>query len=226
MNQLKLNENSCHKIITFNNFMDLAELTLNYIKSGSVAISGGSTYAALFDKWQNLNPNCKHSCFFPVDERIVPINDVDSNWGVAYNSFLKPIDREIDKENFADTLDHYQQILDKKFNNQLPIFDVIFLGVGDDGHTASLFPGLQCLDDRISTLLQTISPKPPYNRITLAPKVLLSAKNLITIVAGKSKTEIAKKIFIDKDHNLPIVRLLSERTESTIYLEKELADSL
>jgi len=105
----------------------------------------------------------------------------------------------------------------------LPVFDVIFLGVGDDGHTASLFPGQPYLDDLTSVVLGTTSPKPPFKRITLGMAPLIAAKRLLVIVAGAEKRNIVARIF-GKDQSIPIVNVLSQRKDSTVFMEKFLLE--
>ena len=161
MKKLQFNANASAEIISFKNYSSLAKATEPFIKKGFVALSGGNTYSRLFQYWTELKPDCSKASFFPVDERVVPFDDPQSNWGNAYRNFLIPINREDDKSNFAQSAAQYYSILKSKFKCNLPVFDVIFLGVGDDGHTASLFPGQPSLEDSTSVVLETISPKPP-----------------------------------------------------------------
>jgi 6-phosphogluconolactonase len=98
------------------------------------------------------------------------------------------------------------------------VFDTIFLGVGDDGHTASLFPGSPALSDTTSLVLHTRSPKPPHDRITLGLRPLLCARHLVVIVAGQTKAPIMERIRRGDD-SLPIVTVLAGRHESELYFE-------
>ena len=225
MNKLQFNANASADIISFGNYSSLAEATMPFIQNGFVALSGGNTYSRLFPLWVTLKPDCAHASFFPVDERVVPFDDPQSNWGAAYRNFLIPINREDDKSNFAQSAAQYYSILKSKFNCNFPVFDVIFLGVGDDGHTASLFPRQPYLDDTASVVLETISPKPPFPRVTLGLGPIISAKKVIAIVSGKEKAAIVKKIF-QKDFDLPIVKVLSQRKSSTLFIEESILPDL
>jgi 6-phosphogluconolactonase len=221
MQKLQFNANAIAEIIPFEGFSSLAQATRPFIEKGAIALSGGNTFSRLFPLWLALKPNCSQASFFPVDERVVPFDDPQSNWGAAYNNFLLPLKKEHDKSNFAQSANQYYAILKSKFKTDFPIFDVIFLGVGDDGHTASLFPGLPCLSDTTSAVLETISPKSPFSRVTLGLGPIIIAKNVIAILAGKEKALIAKKIF-EKDLRLPIVKILSQRKNSTLFIEESI----
>ena len=225
MHKLQFNANSSAEIITFKNYYSLAAATVPFIQKGFVALSGGNTYSRLFPLWAALKPDCAHASFFPVDERVVPFDDPQSNWGITYRNFLIPINREDDKSNFAQSAEQYYSILKSKFKCNLPVFDIIFLGIGDDGHTASLFPGQPDLDDTTSVVLETTSPKPPFSRITLGLGSIISAKKVIAILSGNEKADIAKKIF-QKDLDLPIVKVLSQRKSSMLFVEESIMPDL
>ncbi len=210
---------------TFDSFETLARLTLPYLSKGAIALSGGSTYGRLFSRWADLSPDCGGATFFPVDERLVDFSDPHSNWGAAYREFLSRVGRQADKAHFASSREKYLAMLNAHFWCQLPVFDAIFLGVGDDGHTASLFPGEPYLDDMQSIVLETRSPQPPIGRVTLAMAPLLAAQTLIVIISGETKKPVVEKI-LRNDLTLPITKVLSGRTRSLIFIEKDLAPSI
>lgn len=207
--------------VSFHSFEELAALTLPYLLKGNIALSGGSTYGRLFPLWVGLSPDCRKSTFFPVDERIVDFNDPSSNWGAANRHFLSLIGKTEDAFNFAASADAYRSLLKARFSAEMPLFDAVFLGVGGDGHTASLFPGEGYLDDLTSVVLETISPKPPFRRVTLGLAPLIAAKTLIVIIAGKEKRQVAAKIFAN-DETLPISKILSRRKSSLLFVEDAL----
>jgi 6-phosphogluconolactonase len=225
MYKLQFNANASAEIITFKDYYSLAEATMPFIQKGFVALSGGNTYSRLFPLWVALKPDCAHASFFPVDERIVPFDDPQSNWGLTYRNFLIPINKEDDKNNFAQSAVQYYSMLKSKLKCNLPVFDVIFLGIGDDGHTASLFPKQPDLDDTTSVVLETTSPKPPFSRITLGLGPIISAKKVIAILSGNEKAAIAKKIF-KKNLELPIVKVLSQRKSSIMFIEESILPPL
>ena len=210
-----------YSITAFHSLDELARLTLPYLLKGNVAISGGATFGRLFSFWAARKPDCRAATFFPVDERLVDFDDPRSNWGAAYREFLSRVGKSNDKANFAAGAEQYRKLLAAHFQTEMPVFDAVFLGVGDDGHTASLFPDGQYLDDFKSVVLATTSPKPPFQRITLAPAPLIAAKTLIVVIAGKEKKPIVEKIF-HLDSGLPIVRIITRRKESLLLIEKDL----
>lgn len=95
----------------------------------------------------------------------------------------------------------YEATIREKFNKPtgIPSFDLLLLGVGPDGHTASLFPGHEIINvtDRLIATI-TDSPKPPPQRITMTFPLINNARFSIFAVAGKGKAEIVKQIFADK----------------------------
>lgn len=107
--------------------------------------------------------------------------------------------------------DDYERVIREMFNKPegTPSFDLLLLGVGPDGHIASLFPGHELLNvtDRLITYI-TDSPKPPPKRITMTYKLINEARNSIFTVPGKGKADIIKKIF-DTKVDLPAARVNS-----------------
>lgn len=167
----------------------------------SVAFSGGSmpkTLAKIADvpgvEW------AKWHVFF-ADERCVPLDSEDSNYKACADHFFAKttIPREqiytVDFEvSPAEAAVKYEESL-KKVMGDSPSFDIIFLGMGPDGHTASLFPGhpLLTYEDTLVTSI-TDSPKPPPNRITLTFPCINTAKEIVFIATGSSKAPIFKEM--------------------------------
>ncbi len=221
MQTINFNRNSSATVHTFDTVESVAKDTASLIADGTIAISGGSTYASVCTYWSKQEITFNAPLFFPVDERVVPFADSESNWGMIYKSFLKPKGFNKQKEHHVSSVDDYKQLLMKTFNSEIPVFDTIFLGVGNDGHTASLFPGGNYLTDTQSIVLATTSPKSPQKRITLSPTVIAQAKKCVVIIAGEKKRTIVKGLF-NKIASLPIVSILSLRNQSDIYIHKEL----
>jgi 6-phosphogluconolactonase len=221
MNTTLVDSSNNYSVTEFDSFETLARLTLPYLSKGAIALSGGSTYGRLFPLWADQSPDCSQATFFPVDERLVGFSDPLSNWGAAYRDFLSRVGRQADKAHFASSAEQYRAMLNAHFRRRMPVFDAVFLGVGDDGHTASLFPGEPYLDDVQTIVLETESPRPPVKRITLAMAPLAAAKTLIVIIAGQEKKPVCEKLF-SSDPSLPITKVLSRRARSLIYIERDL----
>lgn len=220
---LSFDNNASARIRFFKSLQDCARLTLPCLCRRSVALSCGSTYARIFPLWTALKPDCKTTVFFPSDERIVPFDSDESNWGTIYRNFLSHIGREVDGKHHPESVQEFRRMLLAHFKSREPVFDTVFLGAGADGHTASLFPGNQYLDDVDSMVLQTASPYPPYHRLTLGPAVLIRARTVVVVIAGNEKNILVKR-FLEKDMSLPIVQILTKRTgENLVFIEESLA---
>jgi 6-phosphogluconolactonase len=192
--------------------------------SFKVAVSGGSlpkTLAqALLAKPSSAEDTIKFNKWeiFFADERAVPLNHEDSNYGLLKKELLdkipaemgKPTVHAIDVEHLDDVqelADQYEQLLVKSFASRdsvkLPIFDLLLLGCGPDGHTCSLFPGHALLRETDAWVAPIEdSPKPPPKRITLSLPVVTHGVKIAFVATGGGKKEILKKIF-EEGNGLP-----------------------
>lgn len=162
----------------------------------SVALAGGHTpraiYAHLADRYVNL-PWTLLDIYFG-DERRVPPEDPASNYQMAYESLLsrvpiQPASVHRMPGERADALAaarEYESVLP-------PSLDVILLGLGADGHTASLFPGAPQLRERERRVVPSSSPLPPVGRLTITPPVIAAAHHVAVIAAGRSKSMIVAR---------------------------------
>ncbi len=174
----------------------------------AVALSGGSTPRALYsllagDEFQSQVPwNRVH--FFWGDERCVPPEHPDSNYRMAFETLLskapvpeKNIHRieaecapEIAAAGYEQTIRDFFRLS----GSDWPRFDLILLGLGDDGHTASLFPGSEALQETRRLAVATYVEKLKSHRVTLTLPVLNHAANIFFLVAGENKTGILKDV--------------------------------
>ncbi|RDA83473.1 hypothetical protein CP532_7059, partial [Ophiocordyceps camponoti-leonardi (nom. inval.)] len=196
-----------------------------------VAVSGGSlpkTLAAALlgdEGSENTDKNTidfsKWEIFF-ADERAVPLDDQESNYALLKKELLDkisedgrhaqpkvhPIDASLLGQGPQALADAYEQTLVGSFASRdsvrLPIFDLVLLGCGPDGHTCSLFPGHALLRESDAWVAPIEdSPKPPPCRITLTLPVVTHAIRLAFVATGAGKKEIMKSIFDSPDEQLP-----------------------
>jgi 6-phosphogluconolactonase len=184
-----------------------------------IAVSGGSLPAtlskALLNKTPNENPSTspqfsKWEIFF-ADERAVPLDHEDSNYMLVKRDLLDriPSSEGTPKvypinishlSNTQDLADDYQETLTNSFASKdsvkLPMFDLILLGCGPDGHTCSLFPGHALLRESDAWVASIDdSPKPPPRRITLTLPVVTHALRIAFVATGAGKKDVLKRIF-------------------------------
>jgi 6-phosphogluconolactonase len=178
----------------------------------TVALTGGSSPVALY-KLLAQQPYIEQvpwqeTFIFWGDERWVPLTDELSNAKMAFDTFLNavPVPRQqiypmweadITPEDFALK---YEQLLQTHFKDKEPQFDLILLGMGDDGHTASLFPGTEVLQEK-SRWVQAyyLEPQSMY-RITLTAPLINQANVINFLTFGSNKAEALKEV-LEGDRN-------------------------
>ncbi|MCB9059688.1 MAG: 6-phosphogluconolactonase [Calditrichae bacterium] len=191
-----------------------AQLLINKTRAGSdhfnVSLSGGSTpknifeYLAAFHQksipWGKIK-------FFWGDERCVPPTDSDSNFKMANDSLLAKL--EIPAENIfrikgendpQSEADNYNILLQNqiKTENGFPRFDLIMLGLGEDGHTASIFPNQKELLESDKICAVAVHPESGQKRITLTGKVINNAATVVFIATSQKKSKVAGEILSQK----------------------------
>jgi 6-phosphogluconolactonase len=176
-------------------------------KTFTIALSGGSTPETLFTilsenfaasvPWQFIH-------VFWGDERCVPPDNKESNFGMANKRLLSKI--KIPSENIhrvrgeddpeKEAIRYSEEI--SAFTakrDDLPLFDLIILGLGEDGHTASIFPGHTVLFDSWKICEVAFHPVTKQKRITLTGRVINNAENVSFLITGEKKAEVIGKLF-------------------------------
>jgi len=191
-------------------FVEAAREAVSLKDSFSVALSGGSTPKALYGLLLNngplraMVPWCKIQFFFG-DERHVPPDDAESNFRMASEAMLAkaPIDsKQVHRikgeiESAAAAAEEYERDLRMSFRLEagaLPRFDLVLLGMGPEGHTASLFPGTKALKEERRLVVSNWVGKLYTDRITLTPPVLNNAARVVFMVHGAEKAPALKAV--------------------------------
>ena len=183
----------------------------------TVALSGGSSPIPLYLALANAkNLPWSSTQLFLVDERFVSHKNSASNYRMIKTQLLDklslddaqihvvPVDKTPEK-----SASEYADILKENFNvqsNRFPSFDLILLGLGEDGHTASLFTEKDCNENE-KLVMHTMSPKAPHDRITLTLPVLNHAKNIIFFIRGENKKQIIAHVFQQDNADYPASRI-------------------
>jgi len=172
----------------------------------SVALSGGSTpellFSALGDHFSKSAP-WEYVHFFWGDERCVPPDNLESNYGMTRRILLDKIDIPSlnihrikgEEEPETEAIRYSEEISDFTGKRDgLPLFDLIILGLGEDGHTASIFPGHIELFNSDKICEVAVHPVTLKKRITLTGRVINNADSVTFLVTGKKKAVIVDKI--------------------------------
>jgi 6-phosphogluconolactonase len=181
-----------------------------------IAVSGGSTPKAMFallaDKsapyfarvpWGKLE-------LFWVDERCVPPTDTDSNYRMTNEAMLSKVplaaeqihrmEGELDPQVAATQYEAELRDAFKLEGAETPVFDLILLGMGDDGHTASLFPHTQALDEKDRLVVANHVPQKDTWRITLTKTVINHGREVAFLVEGAAKTDVLAEVLLGPYH--------------------------
>jgi 6-phosphogluconolactonase len=192
----------------------LGEMAQAFFERGRchLALTGGTTpravYAALVERKNEMVGTPRAKAYAPVfakttfyfgDERCVPADDPESNFKMAKDSLagLGALDlkrREGERPDVEQAARDYEALLP-------PAFDVLLLGIGEDGHLCSLFPGFPQLDEKVRRVVVVDgSPKPPAKRMTITPPVIGAARSIIVMATGAGKADaVARALEGDLD---------------------------
>jgi 6-phosphogluconolactonase len=205
-----------------------------------VAISGGATPTLMYrllagDEYRSKAP-WADTHFFWVDERCLPPDHSASNYGRALIDFIEsvpippaqvhnmPVDLPVEKGALK-----YEQELMVFFQLEegaVPVFDLIFLGVGADGHTASLFPGSKALEERHRLVIAVKGGNPDVDRLTMTLPVINNARKIVFLVSGKGKAQIVHDLFVPTQKVFPAQRIKPLKRESIWVLDKDASSLL
>lgn len=187
----------------------------------SIALSGGGTPAGIYKLWGErpfvAEMPWQQTHFFWGDERLVPPDDPGSNYRQAADLLLK--NAPIPPENIhrargelgmeTAVADYTAQLQAFSPDGSPPRFDVVLLGMGSDGHTASLFPGSPVNQPEWVVGVTANYDGRPANRITLTPRLINCARHIIFLVTGSSKAKTLQEVLYGayRPDDLPAQRI-------------------
>jgi len=202
-------------------------------------LSGGSTPAQLYallagPEWARRFDWARVAFFFG-DERCVPPDDPQSNYRMARTSLLEPLGvsgeqvhrmrGELGAQAAAEDYRAELQRCPGPGPGGLPVFDLILLGLGGDGHTASLFPGTAALDER-SVWVSESHPAGLVPRVTLTFPVLDAARRVLFLVSGSDKARAVREVLHGKRASLPAARVRQQAGDAEWLLDAAAASEL
>jgi 6-phosphogluconolactonase len=208
----------------------------------SVALCGGSTpgevYRALSLPPRSTSIKWDKIDFFLGDERFVPHTDDRSNYLMVQQTMIhnltgvKPQVYPVNDKcsNVQQAANEYQTLIKKVIPcnaEGIPSFDIILLGIGEDGHTASLFPNDNAVNDHSAICLPVNHPTDGTQRVTFSVDLITAANRIMYLVKGKSKAQIAKTIVTGNDSIMHYpARLFTKVSDKTSFFLDSMAASL
>jgi 6-phosphogluconolactonase len=182
----------------------------------SAALSGGRTPRDFFLRLSLLEDRTywENTHIFLADERCVPLDSPDSNYGLIRSSLpgRVPIPSEnfhpvpVDPDDPAASARKYDEELRYFFRLQtetIPEFDFLHLGMGEDGHTASLFPGSTAVSETRLLCVPVLLDGNKHNRVTLTLPLINNAANVFMLVTGNAKAAVVRRVVEERDQSLP-----------------------
>ena len=209
-----------------------------------IALSGGTTpetlYRALTSPAFADRFDWSRTTFFFSDERCVALDDPRSNYALARRALFIPLKiassqvyrmpgESRDPQAAASEYEQQLRLATKTSLSAQPSLDLILLGLGEDGHTASLFPGAPVLRDHQRVIAMTQSPKGPPTRLTMTLGVINRASVILFLVSGAGKARIVRAILDPKteaERQLPAALVAPEQGCLIWFLDRSAAAEL
>jgi len=168
-------------------------------------LSGGNTPKQLYhllasDQYRN-RIDWKGVHIFFGDERVVPFKDERNNGKMAFDSLLSKVPIPKEQVHYIDTsqqpevaADNYMKLLHEYFDGEDTTFDLALLGMGDDGHTLSIFPGTEAVNEKVKWVISIYLQSQKMHRITLTPVVVNKSAAIAFLVTGAAKAQVLKRV--------------------------------
>lgn len=221
--------------IKLNRAEELTHLLIDSInlKKGdfNLAISGGNSPLSLFSLWTGKykeSIDWDRVKIYWVDERAVPPNNQESNYGSAKKYLLDFIDipesnvfRIKGEEDVNKEALRYSSLVKEQLplKDGFPVFDMIILGIGEDGHTSSIFPGQENLYHHSEPYAASVNPYSGQRRVSMTGNTILAATRAVFFLTGESKIETVNMVKSNiGDIKYPASYLLKYIGDSSIFL--------
>lgn len=192
---------------------DLIESLLIENNTVNIALSGGNSPLPIYKKLSEFDLNWNRIKFFLVDERCVAEKSEENNFRNISQSFFNTIPSDSfpivsDELTYEQSATKYQETINQhvKHVDGIPQFQLIILGMGLDGHTASLFPNTEALNNNKDFVVLNEVPQLNSKRITMTYPLILNAKKIILLIGGEDKINVFESASITE---LPISKIIS-----------------
>ncbi|MBW2201801.1 MAG: 6-phosphogluconolactonase [Deltaproteobacteria bacterium] len=206
----------------------------------AVALSGGSTprrmHKMLASEPYILNIPWGKIHIFWVDERCVLQDSHASNYGTAKRDFINAVPISETQVHLITcessprvSAKEYQKILSDFFSfesSRIPRFDLIYLGMGADGHIASLFPGQKALYEKEKLVVAVKGGDPNMNRISMTLPLLNQARHIVFLITGAEKARTVQTVLEDRKIRLPAQKIIPLNGQLTWLLDRGAASLL
>lgn len=209
---------------TFQNNDEFVKQSTNFIAEicknpANIALSGGSTPKTIYENLASQSLPFDKLNFYQVDERYIPLDHQDSNCRMIFDSLVNKTNTNF---HYFDTNLPIEESLEK-YEKELPQdpFDLAILGIGSDGHTASLFPNTEALDESKPVAHTKTQEFTINDRLTLTFPKILESKKLLVLLSGPSKQKIVEEL---QSHTLSYknfpAKKLTEHPDLTIHFSR------
>lgn len=195
----------------------------------AIALAGGGTPRPVYERlagephaarirWRDVD-------VFFGDERAVPPTDTRSNYRMAFDALLGHVPIPAARVHRMEAERPDRDAAAREYERALPErLDLLLLGVGPDGHTASLFPGSAALEERTRRVVAVAGPKPPSERLTITPTVIAAARRIAVLASGADKADAVARALQSPERPRDVPAQLARR--GVWFLDREAAAGL
>ena len=192
----------------------------------SCALSGGATALIFLGALRNATVDWRRITLFWADERAVPPDDPDSNYGLAERMLLSPLGARAPRAirmpaeaNLGQAALWYDDVLATELDNGA--LDLAILGVGEDGHVCSLFPGHPALaQDELRAVAIEDAPNPPARRLSLTLRFVLQTKQIWLVAVGARKLPVLQAAINKTSSSTPVDMLMRHGKDVMIFTDQ------